>query len=547
MKQPRTRRLIDIRTILENVSFFLEDLNPIYPIVIITLIVTVCFLLNSIATELPKLNSRKDWNTKTDSTFHNGCIDTQQYLLDPEYIKQNATFVMLARNKELQDVISTLESIESHFNQWFHYPYTFLNDEPFTEEFMNEIRNLVSSNVSFGQLSPEAWHLTDSYSLKQNLDLQGDRDILYGDIPSYHKMCRFYSGFFFRHELVSQYEWYWRIEPEVEFHCDLTYDPFLEMNRSGKKYGFTVIIPELPNTIPTLFRKTLSFIKQNNITVGSLWKLFTMDHYLVDTTTGVGGGREQNNTFEIIDKWINYPGEITEVIQREVEIEHLMSNLGSSISKSGLKNLIDRAKGQIPLVTNQYDQLEYNLCHFWSNFEIARVDIFNNDLYLKYFEYLDQQNGFWEERWGDAPVHSLGLSLALNVSDIHYFRDIGYRHSSLQHCPKNYISEKSSIFNLFSLAAMTSGSEPQYIATDERWQRSRKQKKYDKGYITGTGCRCRCPNDYRELEDSPAYCQNMWLDLTKEENPDKPREPLVAYTVAKSIIKENFIRTMSNN
>ena len=539
MKLPRLRRLFDIRTIFENVSYFLEDLNPVYPIIILTIIVTICFLRNSIASELPKLNSRKDWNTKTDSTFYNGCIDTQQYLLDSEYVKQNATFVMLARNKELEGVISTLESIETHFNQWFHYPYTFLNDEPFTEEFIEEINKIVSSNVSFGQLSPETWHLTNSSSLKENLDLQGDRDILYGDIPSYHKMCRFYSGYFFRHDLVSRYEWYWRIEPEVDFHCDLTYDPFLEMNRSGKKYGFTVIIPELPNTIPTLFRKTLSFIKQNNITVGSLWKLFTMDHYLVGTA--------QNETSEIIDKWINYPGEITEIIQREVEIEYLLSNLeaNSNISKTGLKNLIARAKGQVPLVTNQYDQLEYNLCHFWSNFEIAKVDIFNNDIYLKYFEFLDQNNGFWEERWGDAPIHSLGLSLFLNVSDIHYFRDIGYRHSSLQHCPKNYISSKPSIFNVFAMAAMATQSEPKYIPTNERWKRNGKQKSYDKGYITGTGCRCKCPTDYDEQEDSPAYCQNMWLDLTKEENPNKPREPIVPYTVAKSIIKENFIRTMS--
>ena len=33
----------------------------------------------------------------------------------------------------------------------------------------------------------------------------------------------------------------------------------------------------------------------------------------------------------------------------------------------------------LPLLTNKYNW--YNLCHFWSNFEIANLDIFNNDDY----------------------------------------------------------------------------------------------------------------------------------------------------------------------
>jgi hypothetical protein len=42
---------------------------------------------------------------------------------------------------------------------------------------------------------------------------------------------------------------------------------------------------------------------------------------------------------------------------------------------------------------------EYNGCHFWSNFEIARTDLWNNDMYIDYFNYLDQQGGFFYERY----------------------------------------------------------------------------------------------------------------------------------------------------
>jgi hypothetical protein len=48
---------------------------------------------------------------------------------------------------------------------------------------------------------------------------------------------RFESGLFYRHPLMAEYEFYWRVEPSVEFFCDLDYDPFLYMKENDKKYG----------------------------------------------------------------------------------------------------------------------------------------------------------------------------------------------------------------------------------------------------------------------------------------------------------------------
>lgn len=482
-------------------------------------LITILFLKSSIEEETSKLNSRQDWNTATDSIFYPGCIDTQQYLGDANYMGQNATFLMLARNSELTEVLSTLENIESHFNQWFHYPYVFLNDEPFTEEFQHKVQQLISSEASFGILNEEQWTLTDSSDLDENIQVQGDRDILYGDNPSYHKMCRFYSGWFYRHELVQQYEWYWRLEPAVEFYCDLTYDPFFEMSKAGKKYGFTVIIPELQETIPSLFRSTLAYIRENQIKVGSLWKLFSMDHHLVSNLTS------------ILDKLINYPDDIMDKISDEIAIEHLLDHGldHKDTTISSFKKLLSRSTTPAPMMTRKYSDLQYNLCHFWSNFEIARVDIFDNEIYRGYFNHLDQSGGFWKERWGDAPVHSLGLSLTLNVSDIHYFRDIGYKHSTLQHCPKN-----------------AQGGELTYITTSNRWERKNEQNQYDKGIKTGSGCRCKCPNS-AELEDNQSYCQEIWLNLIKDPHPNKPRKPIFEYNELKSVLKKDFLSNLKTS
>ncbi|KAF4005871.1 Glycolipid 2-alpha-mannosyltransferase family protein [Saccharomyces cerevisiae] len=194
-------------------------------------------------------------------------------LLNPSYIKQNASFVMLTRNGELEDVIKTINSIEEHFNQWFHYPYVFLNDQPFEEDFKAKVRDVtVGALVEFGTIDEISWNfpsdVKDTFEFYNAIEDQGDRSILYGNLESYHKMCRFYSGLFYKHPLVQKYEWYWRLEPDVEFFCDITYDPFLEMLRTNKKYGFTIIIPELYWTVPNLFRHTKSFISQKALRLG---------------------------------------------------------------------------------------------------------------------------------------------------------------------------------------------------------------------------------------------------------------------------------------
>ena len=77
---------------------------------------------------------------------------------------------------------------------------------------------------------------------------------------------------------------------------------------------------------------------------------------------------------------------------------------------------------------------DYNLCHFWSNFEIADLRFFRSKMYTDYFNYLDKAGGFFYERWGDAPVHSLAATFFLPKTAIHFFDSFGYRHSPYIRC-----------------------------------------------------------------------------------------------------------------
>ncbi|KAI1319339.1 alpha 1,2-mannosyltransferase 2.4.1 [Mortierella claussenii] len=79
----------------------------------------------------------------------------------------------------------------------------------------------------------------------------------------------------------------------------------------------------------------------------------------------------------------------------------------------------------------------YNNCHFWSNFEIVDLSFFRSKAYMDFFTLLDESGGFFYERWGDAPVHSIAAALMLDRRDIHFFNEIGYRHGVYEHCPEN--------------------------------------------------------------------------------------------------------------
>ncbi|KAJ2005675.1 alpha-1,2-mannosyltransferase ktr1, partial [Coemansia thaxteri] len=57
--------------------------------------------------------------------------------------------------------------------------------------------------------------------------------------------------------------------------------------------------------------------------------------------------------------------------------------------------------------------------------------------YESYFQHLDRAGGFFYERWGDAPIHSIAATLFLEKGQIHWFEDIGYRHPGNMHCPRD--------------------------------------------------------------------------------------------------------------
>jgi hypothetical protein len=92
---------------------------------------------------------------------------------------------------------------------------------------------------------------------------------------------------------------------------------------------------------------------------------------------------------------------------------------------------------------------------------------------MKFFEYLDEQGGFYYERWGDAPVHSIGAALLAKKEQIHFFEDIGYRHEPFQVSAGVFAAARVRLNRDAALPAGQLSQEGQVLVCRERQLRPR--------------------------------------------------------------------------
>ena len=65
---------------------------------------------------------------------------------------------------------------------------------------------------------------------------------------------------------------------------------------------------------------------------------------------------------------------------------------------------------------------------FYNNFEISHKSVWLNKIYERWREEVEKSGRIFTHRWGDAPIHTVGVTMALKSEEIHRFSDIGYSH-----------------------------------------------------------------------------------------------------------------------
>ncbi|KAJ9607639.1 hypothetical protein H2200_007717 [Cladophialophora chaetospira] len=279
--------------------------------------------------------------------------------------RPKAALISLVRNEELDGILQSMRQLEFHWNGRHNYPWVFFNERPFSAEFKAATSNATSAPTEY-HLVPRAHWITPPHinqTLYYNsLDYLSLTAVGKGHLLSYHAMIRWQSGLFYLHPALEKYDYYWRVEPDVHFFCDIPYDPFAFMHANEMVYGFNMAILDDARSFASLWSTTRDFVTENS---------------------------------------------------------HLIH------PEANLNWLLDPATG-----------LNYNNCQFFSNFEIGSLNFFrNNEGNRRYFDWLEEKGGFYYSRWGDAPVHTLMVSMFTAPEKVWWFRDVGYQHDIARHCP----------------------------------------------------------------------------------------------------------------
>lgn len=133
------------------------------------------------------------------------------------------------------------------------------------------------------------------------------------------------------------------------------------MAEYNKTYGFTIAVKELRETVPNIFRYASAYKRVKGLESKGLWEMF-----------------------------LEEPEEQPEDKPKEEKKEE---KLPEEILQT------EQGDQSIPDVDPEAMEGEkYNMCHFWSNFEIARLDFFRSKEYEEFFDMMDKSGGFWMER-----------------------------------------------------------------------------------------------------------------------------------------------------
>lgn len=289
------------------------------------------------------------------------------------YDHANATIIALVRNTEALSIGKSIRLFEKRFNEKFKYPYTFINDQPFNDKFKKKIEKYTSAPINYVTIPSELWDKPKDIDTKTQKERMKK---LKEENIAYAQMESY-------HNMCRFYLGNFFNVPELQ-----NYRYYWRIEPNVKFYSdLNYDVFKYMELTEKIYGFTISLYDIHQ-TVKTLWP----------------------ETMKFLNSGDNY-----KYVNDNAAVEWLLEN-----QQHPEKNA---ATGG------------YSTCHFWSNFEIGDMDFFRGEAYTQWFKHLDESGGFYYERWGDAPVHSIGVSLFGDKSKVHWFRDIGYFHDPYLNCP----------------------------------------------------------------------------------------------------------------
>ncbi|KAH7135307.1 alpha-1,2 mannosyltransferase KTR1 [Dendryphion nanum] len=294
---------------------------------------------------------------------------------NPNSDRINATIISLVRNEELKDMLQSMHDLERTWNHKFNYPWTFFNDVPFTDEFKEKTSAATNAEVRYELVPAEHW-----------------------DMPSWINRDLFQESI----SLLTD------DQHKVQYMEKQSYHQMCRWN-SG-------LFSEHPALASYQY----------------YWRVEPNVHFFCSIDYDVFRWMsDHNKTYGFNINIYDSPQSVETLWPETLKF---ISDHPEYVDKNSARAWLEDARRR---PENAQKANGYSTCHFWSNFEIGDLSFWRSRRYREFFEHLDRAGGFFYERWGDAPVHSIALGLFEDKSRIHWFRDIGYQHIPFFNCPNN--------------------------------------------------------------------------------------------------------------
>ncbi|KAJ3801392.1 nucleotide-diphospho-sugar transferase [Lentinula aff. detonsa] len=309
--------------------------------------------------------------------------------VDQAKSRTNGVIFMLIAPSRIHQATLALLNVENRFNRRLQYPYVLFTASEeesalISEEEKQKIDWITQGRAKLAVLTKESWDIPDFYD-KSRVD---NSIHTIGFSFGYRSMCRFYSGFFWKHPALAQYDWLWRLDSDIEFHCDIPYDPIERMIDAGALYGFVQINADAVWVQPSLARNVSEF----------LFDFYSSPNSVISGSNGLP-------------------------VAAATDVNHGFVWQG----KEGIEKAL---KGEA-------DSTEWTKMCMYNNFEISHRSIWESEIYTAFFKHLDRAGGLFYERWGDSPIHSFGIAMTLRKDQVMQFHDLGYQHQGWAYeCPQ---------------------------------------------------------------------------------------------------------------
>ncbi|KAG5221290.1 glycosyltransferase family protein [Salix suchowensis] len=293
--------------------------------------------------------------------------------------KANATFVILgaqlsvddeqdgsdtlARNSDLAGISSSMKQMEDRFNKKYQYPYVFLNEQEFSEEFKSRVTELTDAKVEFGLIPHDDWYQPKSINETRATaarEKMVQESVIYGVcrkhfpwLDLWHSTHRLDLGIATCVASILAY-----VPPADDVRLTTNADISSSgatncspnINTTGVS-SFTISLYEYEATIPTLWNAVKQFIHAN-----------------------------------------------PELVEPENALAFLSDDGGETYNRCHCKYLPPTS----PFSPYNIPPNDVSVS-VWSNFEIGDLDFWRGEAYRKFFDFLDEQGGFYYEDTDTIP------------------------------------------------------------------------------------------------------------------------------------------------